>query len=171
MKIADDMKALLYALVSLVSITACDQHPEKRLFRLHHDTGIDFSNEIVENDSMHLMALEYFYRGGGVAIGDLNNDQLPDIILGGNMVPSRLYLNQGGLKFQDVTEASGFYNEQWINGISLVDINDDGLMDVYLCAGGSNDPVRRKRTCFLSNNVRQTAFPCSKTRPLHSGWT
>ena len=153
------MKALFYALVSLVSITACDQHPEERLFRLRHDTGIDFTNEIVENDSMHLMALEYFYRGGGVAIGDLNNDRLPDVILGGNMVPSRLYLNRGGLKFQDVTEASGFYNEQWINGISLVDINDDGLMDVYLCAGGSNDSTRRKNLFFVQQQRTSDGIP------------
>ncbi len=156
------MKRFFRVLISLISITACNQPSEEKRFRLRDDTGIDFTNEIVENDSMHLMALEYFYRGGGVAIGDLNNDRLPDVILSGNMVPSRLYLNQGGLKFQDVTKASGFYNEQWINGISLVDINDDGLIDVYLCAGGSNDSVQRKNLFFVQQQRTPEGIPVFK---------
>lgn len=143
----------------VISFSGCDLVKENTLFKIVTDSGIHFNNIILENDSMNILALEYFYRGGGVAIGDLNNDQLPDVILGGNMVPTRLYLNQGSLKFKDITRTAGLLTDQWINGISLADLNHDGFLDIYMCSGGSNHPARRKNLLFISQGIDDQNLP------------
>jgi hypothetical protein len=79
-------------------------------------TGLSFSNTLFENDSINTMTFEYIYNGAGVAVGDLNNDGLEDIFFAGNMVSSELYLNQGNLKFRNVTEASGAVTSRWCTG-------------------------------------------------------
>ena len=142
------IKVVTLTFTAILFFNSCQNNPDT-LFELRKSTGIAFNNKITENDSMNILELEYFYRGGGVAIGDLNNDQLPEVILGGNMVPTRLYLNKGNLQFEDITEEAGILTDKWVNGISLVDINQDGLMDIYLCVGGSNNPERRKNLFYI----------------------
>ncbi len=102
------------------------------------ESRIDFSNELQETDSSNSIFYEYFYNGAGLAIGDVNNDGLSDILFGANMTNCRLYLNKGNLKFEDVTDKVGINTiNKWITGVSLVDINQDGWLDIYLCAGGN----------------------------------
>lgn len=96
-------------------------------------TGLTFNNQIIESDSFNVLAFEYIYNGGGVGVGDLNNDGLMDIFFAGNMVSSALYLNQGGLRFEDVTQAAGVTTTSWCTGVAVVDINHDGLLDIYVC--------------------------------------
>lgn len=95
-------------------------------------SNLDFNNTITENDLLNILDYEYLYNGGGVGIGDFNADGLPDVCFTGNMVSSRIYINQGNLKFKDVTEEAGFITDRWCNGISIVDINDDGKPDIHL---------------------------------------
>ena len=98
-------------------------------------TGIDFENTLTETDDLNILDYLYFYNGGGVAIGDINNDSLPDIYFSGNQVKNRLYLNKGGLQFEDITEKAGVSgNSSWNTGAVMGDINGDGLLDIYVCA-------------------------------------
>ncbi|NND10307.1 MAG: VCBS repeat-containing protein [Flavobacteriaceae bacterium] len=98
-------------------------------------TGIEFTNTITETDDLNILDYLYFYNGGGVAIGDINNDGLPDLFLSGNQVKNRLYLNTGDLKFKDITEKAGVSgNSSWNTGAIMGDINGDGLLDIYVCA-------------------------------------
>ncbi len=95
------------------------------------ETGIAFANTLREDDSVYnVLDFDYLYNGGGVAIADVNNDGLPDIYFAGNMVSSRLYLNRGHLRFEDVTEAAGVGTHGWVSGVTVVDINLDGLSDL-----------------------------------------
>ncbi|MEM1137452.1 MAG: VCBS repeat-containing protein, partial [Bacteroidota bacterium] len=153
------MKEVSIFIFLILSLTNCQLASKGSLFQLRANTGINFNNEIIENDTMNIMALEYFYRGGGVAIGDLNNDLLPDVIMGGNMVHSRCYLNKGNFTFKDITTISGLLNDRWINGISLVDINKDGLLDIYLCVGGTNQPESRKNLFYIQQKNNDSDIP------------
>ncbi|MEJ0079668.1 MAG: VCBS repeat-containing protein [Puia sp.] len=98
-------------------------------------SNIHFNNHIIENDTINPFDLPNMYNGGGVGIGDFNNDGLPDIYFTGNQVPCKLYLNKGDFKFEDVTDIAQVNgNGQWCRGVSVVDINNDGLLDIYVCA-------------------------------------
>ena len=96
-------------------------------------TGVEFINKVENKKDFNIFKYRNFYNGGGVAIGDINNDGLPDIYMSGNMVSNRLYLNKGNFKFKDITYSSGVGgNKPWSTGVSMVDINGDGFFR-YLC--------------------------------------
>jgi enediyne biosynthesis protein E4 len=124
-------------------LTSCHQQDNKKdktLFRIvgPGKSGIRFLNNLQETDTANSIFYEYYYNGAGVAVGDLNNDGLSDIFFGANMSESRLYINKGNLKFEDITEKCGINTRgKWITGVSLVDINQDGWLDIYLCAAGN----------------------------------
>src|SRR5688572_26214244 len=97
-------------------------------------SGIHFNNEIKENDSINPLDIVNIYNGGGVGIGDFNNDGLPDIYFTGNMVSNKLYLNKGDFEFEDITAKAGAEGMgRWARGVAVVDINNDGLPDIYIC--------------------------------------
>lgn len=101
------------------------------------ETGIDFSNDLTENDSINYFNYMYLYMGGGVAVGDFNNDGLQDIYFTGNMVPNKLYLNKGDLKFEDISELAGVSgDDRWMTGVTVGDANQDGWMDIYVSVSG-----------------------------------
>jgi enediyne biosynthesis protein E4 len=100
---------------------------------------IDFENSLPTTDSLTIFTFEYIYNGGGVGIADFNNDGLQDLFFGGNMVESKIYLNKGDFKFQDITETSGISTKgNWAFGISISDVNHDGFQDIYISMGTSN---------------------------------
>ncbi|KIC94207.1 RNA-binding protein [Flavihumibacter solisilvae] len=115
-------------------------------------TGIDFSNEIREDEKLNILTFEYFYNGAGVGIGDFNNDSLPDVFFSSNMGKSRLYLNEGDFRFRDITEASGINTEgKWATGVSVVDINQDGFSDIYLSFAGPHEAGKRANAFYINN--------------------
>ena len=115
------------------------------------DTGITFQNTLQETEDFNVMKYGYFYNGGGVAIGDVNNDGLPDIYFTGNLVASRLYLNQGDWTFREVAEEAGVAAAGlWNTGVAMADVNGDGWLDLYVCRSAAADPTRRKNLLFIN---------------------
>ena len=90
------------------------------------------------------------YIGSGVGIGDFNNDGLQDIFFAGEQVSCKLYINKGNFKFEDVTEKAGLSTNKWCTGVSIVDINNDGLMDIYVCVSHSPNEEQRKNLLFIN---------------------
>ena len=108
-------------------------------------TGIDFRNPLQETEQFNVLNYGYLYNGGGVAIGDINDDGFSDIYFTGNMVGSRLYLNQGNFKFKEIAEQAGvFASGLWNTGTTMADVNGDGFMDIYVCRSAAKDPNKRK---------------------------
>ena len=114
-------------------------------------TGIDFENTIIENDSINVFEYMNIYTGAGVAVGDIDNDGLIDIYFSGNMVSGRLYRNKGGLQFEDITEKSGLLNTRWGTGATMVDINQDGYLDLYVCVSGGGRESERANMLYVNN--------------------
>lgn len=131
-----------------------DLSKEQALFDLltSDETGIDFVNNIVETDNLNYYSYAYIYNGGGVAIGDINNDGLPDIYFSGNLVPNKLYLNLGDFKFKDITGPSNTDGGMGFKtGVTMVDINNDGYLDIYVCKSSPMQPEYRKNLLYINN--------------------
>src|SRR5680860_1100494 len=129
------MNKIFAYIVTTLLLVSCSE--EGSLFKNPppKETGITFENTLTETDDLNILDYLYFYNGGGVAIGDVNNDSLPDIFFSGNQVKNRLYLNKGDLKFEDITEKAGVAgNSTWNTGAVMGDVNGDGLLDIYVCA-------------------------------------
>jgi hypothetical protein len=114
-------------------------------------TGIDFNNLIPDTTQYSVISYEYTYNGSGVAIGDINNDGLEDIFFGANTESSKLYLNLGNLKFKDITFKANITTDVWVTGVSMVDINHDGWLDIYVCVAGNEPGQSRANLLFINN--------------------
>jgi enediyne biosynthesis protein E4 len=117
-----------------------------------NSTGVNFQNTFFDDGPLNVANYIYFYNGGGVSIGDINNDGLQDILFTGNMVRNRLFLNKGNFKFEDITPRSGVAEKQgWCTGATMVDINKDGKLDIYICRSADVNPQLRKNLLFINN--------------------
>lgn len=115
-------------------------------------TSIKFVNQITETEEFNFLLYEYLQNGGGVAIGDINNDGLDDIYFTGNTVFNKLYLNLGDFKFQDITESAGVNGGMGFKtGVTMADVNGDGLLDIYVCKSAISDPAFRKNVLYINN--------------------
>ena len=132
------------------------QPKQETLFSLlpSSQTGVKFQNNIKENEDFNLIDYYYVYNGGGVAIGDINNDGLPDLYFTGNQVPDKLYLNKGNsdgkLHFEDITQKAGILAGGWSTGVTMADVNADGLLDIYVCKSGNYPAEKRNNQLYLN---------------------
>lgn len=146
-----------------VLIISCKEH--KEVFQLvpSSHSNIHFNNHIIENDSINPFDLPNLYNGGGVGIGDFNNDGLPDIYFTGNQVHCKLYLNRGDLTFEDVTDIAKVDGDnRWCRGVAVVDINNDGLPDIYVCTTILPDPKKRENLLYVNQGVNKQGVPVFK---------
>lgn len=151
----------LILLVGCLTVVSCQQKggeetrvKENTLFqRLPSDsTGIVFQNTLVLQEDFDVFRYRNYYNGGGVGIGDINNDGLADVYLTSNMGGNKLYLNKGNWKFEDITEKAGVKgNKVWSTGVSFADVNADGLLDIYVCNSGDIHGGRRENELFINN--------------------
>ncbi|MRH99255.1 RNA-binding protein [Kriegella sp. EG-1] len=142
-----------YLLVAIL-ICSCTSNDKSKQFSLlkSNTTGINFKNLLKETETFNVLEYGYLYNGGGVSIGDLNNDGLPDIYFTGNMVGSQLYINQGDFKFKEIAKNAGvFADGLWNTGTTMADVNADGYLDIYVCRSAAKDPEKRKNLLFINN--------------------
>lgn len=156
MKIAFRKKWLkqLVGLLLLFSATQCNQpDQDKHLFTLlpETETGIDFINTLSQTPEFNIIEYLYFYNGGGVAAGDINNDGWVDLYLTANQGPNKLFLNKGNWKFEDITEKAGVAGKgHWKTGATMADVNGDGLLDIYLCGVGNYKKFDSENQLFIN---------------------
>ncbi|HEX3166931.1 MAG TPA: VCBS repeat-containing protein, partial [Chitinophagaceae bacterium] len=125
-----------------------------------NESGIHFNNLIQDNDTLNILDVENIYNGGGVGVGDFNNDHLQDIYFTGNTVSNKLYLNKGNLRFEDVTDSAGVSGSgRWSRGVSVIDINNDGLQDIYVCATLLPDPKKRENILYVNTGMDEKGIP------------
>ncbi|MEC7870427.1 MAG: VCBS repeat-containing protein, partial [Bacteroidota bacterium] len=129
---------LLLALLLAAFFVSCSKDSKQQFTLLSSsETGIDFVNQLYEDNDINYFTYPYIYMGGGVSVGDINGDELDDIFFTGNMTDNKLYINKGDLKFEDITELSGISgDDRWYTGSTMVDINNDGYLDIYVSVAG-----------------------------------
>jgi len=143
----------LHFLIIIILIFGCNKKPVTLFTSLPAGySGIDFQNNISDNDSFNILDYVYYYNGGGVAIGDINNDGLPDIYFTSNRESNKLYLNKGNLRFEDITSKAGVQGKgNWKTGVTLADINGDGLLDIYVSEVGGYKSLTGRNELFINN--------------------
>ena len=150
------LQFLITIMISL-SILGCRDKAvdnQEKLFTLldSNTTGINYRNDIQNTELLNIFNYRNFYNGGGVGIADINNDGLPDIYFTSNMGDNKLYLNKGNFQFEDITDKSGVaMGDKWSTGVVMVDINNDGFMDIYVCNAGYIKGKDQRNTLFINN--------------------
>src|ERR1044072_5756854 len=123
-------------------------------------TGLQFANTLTPTDSFNIFHYMYFYNGAGVGAADFNNDGLIDLFFASNQEQNKLYLNKGNMQFRDVTAAAGIPNDHgWSTGVSMVDINNDGLMDIYVCRVGNYGPLKAHNQFLVCTGIDTEGVP------------
>ena len=151
---------------SLLLLFSCSEKPPtiqiEHLFTLlpNEYTRLKFQNTLVDETNFNVFKYRNYYNGGGVAIGDVNNDGMPDVYLTANQQPNKLFLNQGNLRFRDVTgqaDVAGSHN--WSTGVCMVDINGDGRLDIYVCNSGNIEGDNRANELFVNQGNTKNGIP------------
>lgn len=149
----------LFNTVSLIFSAACTS-ADRQAFRPafvvleHNDTGLDFSNTLTQTNTLNMFSYMYFYNGAGIGAGDFNNDGLIDLFFASNQGSNKLFLNEGQLHFKDVSkEAKVPQNHDWSTGVSVVDINNDGLLDIYVCKVGNFAGLKSENQLLVCKGV------------------
>src|SRR5213596_2322308 len=170
----DRLIATFALFVSLLFLGGCS-HKDHPLFQLLSpgQTGVRFANTITTNDSVNVQTDVYVYNGAGVAVGDVDNDGLPDIFFTGNMVSSRLYLNKGHMRFEDITERAGVRTSRWATGATMVDIDNDGYLDIYVSVSGPewSKAEQRANLLFINNGNHTFTEAAAKYGIADTGFT
>ncbi|MEJ7647006.1 MAG: VCBS repeat-containing protein [Chryseolinea sp.] len=151
---------LLSIAALLLFISACRSKDSlfEKISSLH--SGITFNNHIIENDSINPLNVTNIYNGGGVGVGDFNNDGLEDVYFTGNMVPSKLYLNRGDFEFEDITSSANVDGMgRWARGVAVVDINNDGRLDIYISNTIYKDSLERRNILYVNQGLDSEGIP------------
>ena len=154
-----DLKPSPYLIIGLLYVIlfgffSCSQPQEDTLFRLldSKETGIDFSNKLVSSEEMNILEYLYFYNGGGVATGDINNDGLVDLYFTSNQGENKLFLNKGNFKFEDITQNAEVTGDGgWSTGVTMADVNGDGFLDIYVAQVGDYKGLAGKNKLYINN--------------------
>ena len=144
---------LLAGLVGLFSCQTDSAVPKETLFKFlsPEQTGIQFSNNLTSTSEVNILEYLYFYNGGGVAAGDINGDGLVDLYFTGNQVSNKLYLNKGNFQFEDITESAGVSGDGgWSTGVTMADVNGDGLLDIYVCQVGDYGSIKGQNKLYIN---------------------
>lgn len=156
----------LWGLLFLLPLSFCTKESKPKvsnsLFRQvsTEESGIDFNNTITESDALNILNQANLYNGGGIGVGDFNQDGLQDVYFAGNMVSNKLYLNQGNFEFKDITdEAKVGGDGHWCTGVTVVDINTDGLPDIYVAASFREDAKLRTNLLYINKGVDGSGIP------------
>lgn len=146
-------------IIVLVLIVSCSKEQEEKQptidapFKVIATTasGLDFSNDLSPDGSLNIIEYLYYYNGGGVALGDINNDGLEDVYLAANQKPDKLFLNLGGLQFKEISEDSGLSRDStWSTGVTMADVNNDGLQDIYVCKVGKYKNLQATNELYIN---------------------
>jgi hypothetical protein len=149
--------------IATILFTGCLSENGKFVRLSPEKTNITFNNTIYENDSINIFDFANIYNGGGVGVADFNNDGLQDLYFTGNMVENKLYLNKGTMEFQDITAQSGTNGKGvWSRGVAVVDINNDGKLDMYVCATAKRDPLQRINILYVNQGADKNNVPVFK---------
>ncbi len=147
-------------LLAIVLLCACSSRKTRFETVSSNASGIHFNNLIQESDSINVLDLENVYNGGGVGVGDFNNDGLQDLYFTGNLVSNKLYLNKGNFAFDDVTQSAGVTGEgRWSRGVAVVDINNDGWQDIYVSATLMRNAQKRKNLLYINKGAGADGKP------------
>ncbi len=157
----------------LVLLVACKPKPKETPMFVTLDnkkTGLDFNNNLSYNKDFNLFKYMYFYNGGGVGAGDFNNDGKIDLFFASNQHQNKIYLNEGALHFKDVTKEAGIPDDGgWSTGISVVDINNDGLLDIYICRVGKYEILNSKNQLLICTGINKNGVPSYKDEAAEYG--
>ncbi|MBS1669409.1 MAG: VCBS repeat-containing protein [Bacteroidetes bacterium] len=165
----------IVVLLSLVFLFGCSVKTEKKqdpLFEVLDDnqTGLNFNNKLTPTQDFNVFKYMYYYNGGGIGAGDFNNDGKIDVFFAGNQTNNRLFLNTGSLKFKDVTvEAKIPADGAWSTGVSVVDINNDGLLDIYICRVGNHETLHSKNQLLICQGIDGNGVPYYKDEAKEYG--
>ncbi len=161
----------IWTLLGLIGLAASCKTDSRRFKLLPpSESGINFKNELRPTEELNILTYLYYYNGAGVAVADFNNDGLNDIYLTSNQGADKFYLNRGGLKFEDVTSQAGIENfDGWTTGVSHVDINNDGLLDIYVCKVGKYKSIEGSNILFINQGVDQNNVPTFKENSADYG--
>lgn len=155
----------------MVSMISCNDKENPLFMTMTSDrTNITFVNLVAETKELNIMQYEYLYNGGGVGIGDFNEDGLADIYLTGNAVENKLYINRGNFEFEDITEVAGVGGKNgWSTGTSIADINGDGLLDIYVCYSGLGTEEDRANQLFINKRTDNKGVPIFEEEAIAYG--
>lgn len=147
------LKRIVFFFLFIIFVSCSKENSNSLFTKLDaSETGISFQNEVKNGKNMNIFKYRNFYNGGGVAVGDINNDGLADVFFTSNQGTNKLYLNKGNFKFEDISTKSGIEGKKaWSTGVVMVDINGDGLLDIYVCDAGSNIDAIRKSQLYINN--------------------
>ncbi len=156
----------------LLTIFSCKQKKEQTLFELVENSGINFRNDVEDGKKENSFLFRNFYNGGGVAIGDINNDGLSDVLLTSNMAENKLFLNKGGLKFEDISNKAGLQQDSmWSTGVVFADVNNDGWLDIYICNSGHMSTGKRLNKLYINNQNLTFTEAAAKYGLDHKGYS
>jgi len=165
---------IVVLLFSIILLNSCRSsgNKEQALFEVldHERTGLNFANKLNPTEEFNVLDYMYFYNGGGVGAGDFNNDGRIDLFFASNQERNKLFLNTGNLQFKDITTAAGIPNDGgWSTGVSVVDINNDGLLDIYICRVGNHKTLHSHNQLLVCQGIDKDGIPSYKDQAKEYG--